>query len=101
MSTKKNIVLIGFMGSGKTTMGIKLSYKYRMPVEDTDKLIERAEGRTIREIFAEEGEEYFRQAETGLLESLLSRKDGKIYSVGGGTPAVSYTHLTLPTICSV
>ena len=86
MSTKKNIVLIGFMGSGKTTTGIKLSYKYRMPVEDTDKLIERAEGRTIREIFAEEGEEYFRQAETGLLESLLSRKDGKIYSVGGGTP---------------
>ena len=86
MDAKKNIILIGFMGSGKTTMGIKLSYKYRMPVEDTDKLIERAEGRTIREIFAAEGEEYFRQAETALLEKLLTQKEGKIYSVGGGTP---------------
>lgn len=86
MSEMKNIVLIGFMGSGKTTMGIKLSYKYRMPVEDTDKLIERAEGRTISEIFATKGEAYFRQAETKLLESLLEKKEEKIYSVGGGTP---------------
>lgn len=86
MSYGKNIVLIGFMGSGKTTMGIKLSYKYRMPVEDTDKLIERAEGRTIQEIFSAEGEEYFRRKETALLQELAERKGGKIYSVGGGTP---------------
>ena len=86
MNIRKNIVLVGFMGSGKTSMGIKLSYKYRMPVEDTDKLIERAEGRSIKEIFATEGEEYFRQRETALLKSLLAKKAGKIYSVGGGTP---------------
>ena len=43
---RRNIVLIGFMGSGKTTLGLKLSYLLRMPVEDTDKLIERQEGRS-------------------------------------------------------
>ena len=48
---RRNIVLIGFMGSGKTTLGLKLSYLLRMPVEDTDKLIERQEGRSITQIF--------------------------------------------------
>ena len=38
--TSRNIILIGFMGSGKTSVGLKLSYKLRRPVEDTDKLIE-------------------------------------------------------------
>ena len=47
---RKNIVLIGFMGSGKTTLGLKLSYLLRMPVEDTDKMIERQEGRSISEM---------------------------------------------------
>ena len=52
---RRNIVLIGFMGSGKTTLGLKLSYLLRMPVEDTDKMIERREGRSISEIFADDG----------------------------------------------
>ena len=56
---RRNIVLIGFMGSGKTTLGLKLSYLLRMPVEDTDKMIERQEGRSISEIFADDGEAYF------------------------------------------
>ena len=66
---QKNVVLTGFMGSGKTSVGLRLSYRLRRPVEDTDKLIERREGRTINEIFAREGEEYFRQQETELLKS--------------------------------
>ena len=49
---KDNIVLIGFMGSGKTSTGIRLSYRLRRGVEDTDKLIERKEGRAISDIFA-------------------------------------------------
>ena len=44
---RKNLVLIGFMGSGKTSVGLRLSYRLRRPVEDTDKLIERREGRSI------------------------------------------------------
>lgn len=86
MEQGQNLILIGFMGSGKTTIGLKLSYRLRMPVEDTDKLIERREGRSISEIFAAEGEEYFRRQETALLKELSEKSRGKIYSVGGGTP---------------
>lgn len=82
----KNIVLIGFMGSGKTSVGLKLSYKLRMPVEDTDKLIEKRQGVTVSEIFANEGEEAFRRMETALLGELAQRPYERILSVGGGTP---------------
>lgn len=83
---KNNIVLIGFMGSGKTTVGIRLSYRLRRIVEDTDKLIEKKIGRTISDIFATEGEDYFRKLETGMLEELCGTCTNKIISVGGGTP---------------
>ena len=71
---RRNIVLIGFMGSGKTTLGLKLSYLLRMPVEDTDKLIERQEGRSITQIFADDGESYFRELETELLRKCGEQK---------------------------
>lgn len=83
---EKNPVLIGFMGSGKTTVGIRLSYRLRRPVEDTDRLIERREGLSISGIFAEKGEAWFRERETELLRELGERKHPCIYSVGGGTP---------------
>lgn len=86
MKQDGNLVLIGFMGSGKTSVGLKLSYRLRMTVEDTDKLIERREGRRISDIFAEQGEGYFRQLETALLIELTAQKFPRIYSVGGGTP---------------
>ncbi len=86
MRKGQNLVLIGFMGSGKTSVGVKLSYRLQVPVEDTDKLIERREGRSINEIFADDGEEYFRQLETELLGELAEKNGSRIYSVGGGTP---------------
>lgn len=86
MKQGQNLVLIGFMGSGKTSVGLKLSYRLRMPVEDTDKLIERREGQSISKIFENDGEEYFRQLETELLEELSEKSHGRIFSVGGGTP---------------
>jgi len=98
----KNIILIGFMGAGKTTIGIKLSYALHTPMEDTDKMIEAKQGRSISDIFASDGEEAFRRMETDLLEDLLARKKQKeedirkgirkntgasyILSVGGGLP---------------
>ena len=86
----RNIVLIGFMGSGKSTIGIKLSYRLRRVVEDTDKLIVRKTGRNISDIFAKEGETYFRELETDMLKSLCEtcslKHSQKIISVGGGTP---------------
>lgn len=83
---KDNIILIGFMGSGKTTLGVRLSYRLKMPVEDTDKLIEQREGKSISDIFKEDGEEYFRKKETELLGEISTRKYSRIISVGGGTP---------------
>lgn len=84
---ERNLILIGFMGSGKTSVGVRLSYRLKLTVEDTDKLIERHEGRSISDIFAAEGEAYFRQKETELLRELTEKKQGaRIYSVGGGTP---------------
>lgn len=83
---RRSIILIGFMGSGKTTIGLRLSYRLRLGVEDTDKLIEQREGRSISDIFATEGEEYFRRAETSLLKELSRNSVPLILSVGGGTP---------------
>lgn len=86
MERKNNIILTGFMGSGKTSVGLKLSYRLRIPVEDTDKLIEQSEKRSISSIFKEEGEEYFRDRETKLLQEISERNYRRILSVGGGTP---------------
>ena len=81
-----NIILIGFMGSGKTTVGLRLSYRLRRPVTDTDKEIEREEKRSISEIFASDGETYFRDMETACLKKLLKGAKNQIISVGGGLP---------------
>lgn len=83
---KKSVCLIGFMGSGKTTIGVKLSYRLKTPVDDTDKLIERKEKMSISDIFAIKGEPYFRNAETELLKQLAEDSHQHILSMGGGTP---------------
>lgn len=81
-----NIVLIGFMGCGKTTIGIKLSYFLKQALVDTDKLIERRAGCSIKEIFAKDGEEAFRKMETECLKGLCDEKGSFILSTGGGLP---------------
>lgn len=81
-----NVILIGFMGSGKTTVGLRLSYRLRRPVIDTDKEIEREEQRTISDIFAMDGEAYFRDRETACLRKLIGSVNNQIISVGGGLP---------------
>lgn len=83
---KNNIILIGFMGSGKTTVGISLSYKMQRTFSDTDKMIEKREGMCVSEIFAAQGEDYFREKETELLRELKNEREGQIFSTGGGTP---------------
>ncbi|MBQ8823446.1 MAG: shikimate kinase [Lachnospiraceae bacterium] len=86
MAKKNNVILIGFMGSGKTTVGIRLSYRMRRIFEDTDKLIEKKQQKEIKEIFATEGEDFFRKLETQMLLELEETVKDRIISVGGGTP---------------
>jgi shikimate kinase len=77
--------LIGFMGSGKSYWGKKWSEVSKLPHIDLDAEIEKAEGRSIKQIFDEEGEEAFRKIERKVLRSFL-KKDNYIMSCGGGTP---------------
>ena len=79
---KKTVVLIGFMGSGKSTVGLRLSYKLRMPIRDTDKMIEDRAGCSISDIFEKEGEEAFREKETKVLQELCESTYGCVLSVG-------------------
>lgn len=81
-----NVILIGFMGCGKTTVGLRLSYRLRRAVIDTDKEIEKEEKRTISDIFATDGEAYFRDSETVCLQKLIENTNNQIISVGGGLP---------------
>ena len=97
----ENIILIGFMGCGKTTIGIKLSYRMRRPMLDTDKLIEKDEGRTISEIFEADGESYFRDLETKCLKKLIKTTNNHIISVGGGLPVREENHALLKELGTV
>ena len=81
----KNIVLIGMMGCGKTTVGKLLADALGRELVDTDALIEAREGRTISDIFAADGEGYFRDQELGVSEELARRRD-LIIACGGGLP---------------
>lgn len=83
---EEHVILIGFMGSGKSSTGVALSYRLQRTVLDTDKLIESQEGRSISEIFRKEGEAYFRERETALLRELKKEKAKHIFSTGGGMP---------------
>lgn len=81
-----NVILIGFMGCGKTTVGLELSRGLGRLFLDTDEWISRQRGQTISEIFAEQGEEAFRDMETACLQELLATCENRIISVGGGLP---------------
>jgi shikimate kinase len=80
-----NIVLIGFMGAGKTTISSYLSTLFAMDIVEMDEIIADREGMSISDIFEVYGEEYFRDAETNLLIEMQSRKN-VVISCGGGVP---------------
>ena len=77
------IVLVGFMGAGKSTVGRRLSVELGLPFSDLDDVIESRLHRTVREIFAVDGEAAFRRVEHETLASLLTGPD-KVLAVGGG-----------------
>jgi shikimate kinase len=79
------IFLIGYMGSGKSTCGKKLAALLGYEFLDHDLLIENAVGKSVYDIFQEDGEEHFREMEHHMLISLMN-KDNIVVSTGGGTP---------------
>ena len=78
-----NLVLIGFMGAGKSTIAAYLNEAYGMEIAEMDQWIEEREGMRIAEIFEKYGEEYFRKKETELLKELQTRTN-MVISCGGG-----------------
>jgi shikimate kinase len=78
------IYIVGFMGAGKTTVGRELAARVEAPFFDLDELVETAEKMTIKEIFGQQGEPYFRKRERDLLRSTHYLEDAVI-ATGGGT----------------
>lgn len=83
-SRTDKIYLVGFMGSGKSTLARALGRRLGWPVIDLDAEIERREGQSVADIFARQGEAYFRRVERDVLRSLLPRRN-VVIATGGGT----------------
>jgi shikimate kinase len=82
----RTVVLVGFMGAGKSTVGRALSRRLGLAFEDLDDRIQQREGKTIGQIFRESGEAGFRRAETAALRELLRELDSslRVVALGGG-----------------
>ncbi len=84
MESNKNIVLLGMMGAGKSTIGRLLSNKINLDFYDIDKIIEKEENSKIKDIFKNKGEDYFRKVEEELCLKIL-KLNKKIIALGGGS----------------
>ena len=82
------IALVGYMGSGKTTVGKLLAHTLGFRFVDLDEWIERSEGCSIRELFETKGEAYFRLCESRALQEQLITDDSVVLATGGGTPCL-------------
>ena len=86
MQLPARVVLIGFMGSGKSTVGSLLARRLGRSFVDTDALVEAQAGKSVQRVFREDGEPAFRDAEAEVLRGLASRT-GVVVATGGGAPA--------------
>tara|TARA_X000001036_G_scaffold297673_1_gene276767 strand:- start:141 stop:653 length:513 start_codon:yes stop_codon:yes gene_type:complete len=83
MKSKENLVFLGMMGSGKTSIGLIVSRKLKTDFIDIDAEIEKEQGMTVSKIFEIKGENYFRKIEENITLKIL-RKNNKVISLGGG-----------------
>ena len=88
------VVLVGFMGAGKTTVGRILAERLGLPFVDSDVLIEERQGRPIKDIFETEGEEFFRELEHRTVADLLHGQDA-VVALGGGAVRDARTQAVL------
>ncbi|RBA27612.1 shikimate kinase [Flavobacterium tibetense] len=89
------IILLGYMASGKSTIGKELSEIVGIPFYDLDGIISEKENASINFIFETKGEIYFRKVEHQLLQEFHQQKDSYILALGGGTPCYANNHLLL------
>ena len=81
---RRNIIITGFMGTGKSVVAKQLARKLKMEFVDMDQIIEESQGMSIADIFARYGEKYFRAQENELVKE-LSQKENMVIATGGGT----------------
>ena len=86
------VFLIGYMASGKSTLGKALAKALALPFIDLDVEIERTTNTTISEIITAKGELHFRKVESAMLKDLLEQHETGVFALGGGTP-VFYNHM--------
>lgn len=91
----QKIILLGYMGSGKSTIAKKLSQNIHLEAFDLDEIIEQSQKKSITELFSERGEVYFRKLEHSTLVEVVSDSKAFILSLGGGTPCYANNHLLL------
>ncbi len=88
----KKIVLVGYMGSGKSEIGKILSKKINLSFLDLDDLIEKQLSKTINQIFSDQGEVYFRKFEHQVFFEKINSDESFVLSLGGGTPCYANNH---------
>jgi shikimate kinase len=89
------IVLVGFMGAGKTTVGRLLAAKLAVPFSDSDHVIEARAGKPVRQIFADDGEPAFRQLEHDVIADVLAKNEDMVLALGGGAAVHEGTRANL------
>lgn len=93
----RKIVLLGYMGSGKSTIANLLSQKIGIEVLDLDKIIENRTNLSVKLIFETKGEVFFRKLEHQIFKELVNLEQNSIISLGGGTPCYANNHEFLNT----
>ena len=88
----KKIILLGYMGSGKSTIAKLLANLTSISYLDLDEIIEKQENSSVKKLFSDKGEIYFRKLEHQILAALIQNQDSFILSLGGGTPCYSNNH---------
>jgi shikimate kinase len=91
----QKVILIGYMGVGKTTIARFLAQKMNLKWVDLDKIIEEKMNLSIKELFQQKGEIYFRKIEYEVFKELVENNEKLIISTGGGTPCYANNHLLL------
>ncbi len=89
------IILLGYMGSGKSTIAQKLAHLLHLPFIDLDQYIEQNEKVSIKKLFETNKELQFRKLEHQYLKELIANSDSFVLSLGGGTPCYANNHLML------